>query len=240
MAFEQSAVVLKDSKCIYKPELQDACDIPSTDCTVCYEEWVPYYSTYGVADSNAPVEFRVPVEGSFYLDLKHSFISMRLRMSKGTGDVPSTELIAPDCGLFHLLWDDVHLYLNDTVIADSAGLYGHQAVLDRMLWWSPYSQESELQQEFFWENRTPDTFTDSDPGFKQRRDLTKGSKAFVIAGRPALGIFDQDRLIIPGSTIKLSMRRAPIEKVLVSSLTIADPSVYKLTIESATFWACRS
>ena len=183
-AFDGPAVVLKDSQCIYKPELQNAFDIPATDCTIFHEEWVPYFTTYGLQDSNTPLEFRIPVEGSYYLDLNQSYIAMRLRLSKGTGDVPSTELIAPDCGLFHLLFDDIHVYYNDTLIADSSGLYGHQAALDRMLRWSPYQKQSELQQEFFYENKTPDTFTDDDPGFKQRRELTKGSRTFVVCGKP--------------------------------------------------------
>jgi len=238
--FEGPSLTLTDSDYVVLPQLKGAFEMESTDCSIFRMEWIPHYANLtALTDSNAPLEFTVNVEGSYYLDLKNSFINTRLRLTKNGEEIPATELVAPDSLLFHTMFEECFLYYNDRLISESSGLYGHQAYLDRLLKCSPNQKEWDLPREFFYENQTPDLFTDADPGFKERRDLTKGSKAFVVGGKPALGLFNQDRYIFPGSTIKLQMRRAPIEKILTAGIEIQDASVYKLEILSATFMACR-
>ena len=233
-------MVIKDSECAIKPELRGACDLLATDCSIFSLEYIPHYPNYNVKDSlNVPLEFTIPVEGSYYLDLKESFFTLQLRLTNSGAAIAPTELVAPDSLCFHLMFEECNLYFNDTLVADSTGLYQHQAYLDRLLKCSPGEKKYDLPSEFLFDNDTPNVFTSADKGFAQRHELTKGSKIFTIAGKPALGLFEQNRLVFPGCTIRIALKRAPIEKVLTSGIEIADPSVYKLEILKSTFFAAK-
>lgn len=239
-AFEGPSIVLKDSECAVKPELRGAFDLLATDCSIYSLEYVRHYPVYNTTDSpNVPLEFSIPVEGSYYLDLKESFLVLQLRLTKSGTAIAATELTAPDSLCFHTMFEDCNVYFNDTLVAESSGLYQHQAYLDRLLKYSPDQKQYDLATEFLFDNDTPNVFTSADKGFAQRHELCKGSKLFTISGKPAIGLFDQNRMIFPGSNIRLQFKRAPIEKVLTSGIEIQDPSVYKLEIMKATFYAAK-
>ena len=239
-AFEAQSFVPKDSVCAVQQQLNGAFDMLSTDCSVFSLEYFPIPATYNVKDSDhSPLEFNVSVEGNYYLDLKISYFSMQLRLLKNGNPIPVTELVAPDSLCFHTMFDECSLYYNDVLISDSSGLYNHQAYLDRTLKSSPQEKTCDLQQEFLFDNETPDSFLSTDPGFKMRHELTQGSRLFTLSGKPALGLFEQDRLIFPGSTIRISLKRAAIEKVITTAEEIEDPSAFKLEIVRATFHAAK-
>jgi len=236
--FSGPVIVLKDSTCAVSLDLS-VFDLPSTDCSVFSASWVPYYPIYPINNSHAPIEFSVTAEGSYYIDLHNSYVVATCRVVKSDGTViPATELTAVDHNTFHNLWEDVIFQLNSTVVSETNNLYPFVAYTDRLLKTSVNDKEGILKSEHWFPPGTQGTFTLADPGFKQRHTLTGGSKKFVVSGKPVSPLFEQKRYLIPGSTLRLTLKRNIPERILVTSVDTTDKA-YKVEVLKCTFYVCK-
>ena len=236
--FSGPVIVLKDSICAISPELS-VFDLPSTDCSTFSSSWIPYFPIYPINNSHAPIEFSVTAEGSYYIDLHNSYVVATCRVVKADGTViPPTELTAVDNNTFHNLWEDVIVQLNSTVVAETNSLYPFVAFTDRLLRTSVNDKNGVLKSEHWFPPEKQGVFTLADAGFKQRHKLTGGSKKFVVSGRPVSSLFEQKRYLVPGSTLRLTLKRNTPERILVTSVQTEDKA-YKVEVLKCTFFVCK-
>ena len=135
--------------------------------------------------------------------------------------------------------------ISGTLLSDTSNLYPYTGYLQRVLTCSPLEKQHSLQEEFYFPNATPDTYTagtTGDPGFNKRYELSKESKEFSMLGQIVSNITTQSRYIVGGNQLRIILRRSQPEFCLDSATKTIDTITgvpWKYDITSAVFFACK-
>jgi len=77
-----------------KPAIRGEVDlfsVPATDTTCDYSMYEEFQPIVNVQDSSNKIEFKIPGNGTHYLDLADSFIRIRLKVTQKNGEVLSED-----------------------------------------------------------------------------------------------------------------------------------------------------
>jgi hypothetical protein len=107
----------------------------------------------------------------------------------------------------HTLFKNVNVKFNERLVSSNNHLYAYQAWMRNLISTGSGSKESEMSKEMYYKDSDPDDFTDQNPGFKMRRQLTAGSKQFELIGRISDGLFEQARYIPNNVNVDIEFTR---------------------------------
>lgn len=228
-----------ESECSVRSDI-NLFKFPLTDCSEFSKELSPHFPIYNLVDQSVPLEFVVENSGQQYLDLASSFLSLECRLLKGSPGtaVPVTELVTVDNNLFQSMFTDMSIYWNDSLVYETSNMYHHIGYISRLVQSSSAAKEGELTREFWYPSTIPGTFNLDEPGFAKRHELTKGSRLFNVSGRLAGGHFDNRRPMLPGVSLRISLKRNTAERMIVAGVE-TEAGAYTLEIVRATFYACK-
>ena len=241
--FEENPTVYAGSRESIRSEL-NSFSLPPTDISTKFSvDYVEFFPVSSIRDSLSPLEFIINLQGNGYLDWQDSYLLLKFRILQSNGqNVPEGELVSPDLGFFHALFCNLEIYINSQLVFDANNYYPFTAIIQRMLSSSPLEKEGKLRQEFWYENSTPDVFTEADKGFKTRYEKTKQSRQYTIAGTFVANMFNQSRWLPPGNPVRLVLRRSVPQFSLTSATTEKEGvigSPYVVQLDEAIFYAAR-
>ena len=115
--------------------------------------------------------------------------------------------------MLHTLFKSVSLSLNDVPVTSPNSNYAYRAYLETLLSYGAEAKKSYLQSEGFYKDTANhmETFNDGDnyqnKGYKVRKELCSRSREVELKGRLRLDMFQQPRLLLNGTNIKLVLYR---------------------------------
>ena len=163
-----------------KPEL----DLFSTPPTMAAleESWSTEYLPTNSIDDNSPIKFTVSGDSNHYLDLHSSYFYFEVSITKEDGtNIDANTEVGPVNLLAHSMFQQVDVWLNDTLITSSSNLYHYRAMFETLLSYSDEAKKSQLSMSLYSKD-TPgemDDIGDANQGLVSRRSFTAESKKFL-------------------------------------------------------------
>ena len=179
------------------------------------------YLPVNAIQAGAPIEFSIKTADDLYLDLDESRFIVTAKITKANGtDMDDNVRAAPVNLLLHSLFREISATLNDTPVSDPNPLYPYRAYLETLL---NYSEEVQKYR-MITEGWAKDTAGQMDVtelggtniGLKDRATRFATSTVVELVGRPHLDIFHQNRLIPPGSALRIKLIPSSNQFVCIS------------------------
>lgn len=206
---------------------------PTAETGTQRREWVSYRPVNQITEGSA-LEFNIPSTSTTYIDLKHSELYIKARVTKhdGTqiGDKTADPVALVNAPL-HTMFSQVDLSVQQHPISEVGPHYPFKAYLDTLL---DTENKEELQAQGFQEDEsghmdaTPDKLKNN--GLILRHPLTEGGKMIDLVGDLKLDLCKQERLLINGLPLNLKFWQTNDAFRLMAK---AGADHYKLRIEDA-------
>ena len=183
-------------------------------------------------ESTRTIQFKVNASDEF-LDLQNSFIAFEVEV-KGTGnanlaaDVEVALANYPIVSLFR----QVDVFLNNDLVTSTIN-YHYRGYMESTFTFSKEAKKTWLTCGGYSKDTLGqmNTLTDANLGFKERKELCKGSRKFWIVGKVHSELFNQSKLILNRTEFKIDFHR--VEDAFV--LMCAANAEAKVNIVSANF-----
>lgn len=211
-----------------KSEL-DLFALPSTQTSIESGQWVHYKPISSLSD-DGPIEFQVPGTGDDYMDLSHTLINLKVKITEQDGG-PTP--VAPVNNWLHSLFSQLDIYLNQKLVSPPNNTYAYRAYIENLLNYGPAAKTSHLTCGLWYED-TPgkmEATDETNSGFTHRQNLTKNGKEVEMIGHLHGDIFNQDKFLLNGVELRAKLVRSREAFNLMS--TNADAK-FKVTITDAT------
>lgn len=206
---------------------------------------------------NAPIEFYIPASTEEYLDLKNSRLHLKCRISLLDGDeCDEAQLVAPVNDLFNSLWSNVELFLNDRLISHSNNTHGYTSIISHLIHDSEESLHSARAMSLIYKDTAGSmnsvapklanyneavagynlaangaaltAATAGNNGLHRRYLHTRLSQEFQLTGGLRIDMFEQDRYLPNGISMKLRFHQQNASFALM-----APEDLYKIEILDA-------
>jgi hypothetical protein len=143
------------------------------------------------------IDFYINSSEYGYLDLNQATLYIRLRvMLSGHTPTKADSDIAAANYLFYTLFEDAKLYINNTLVEGGDGNYIEKCHTEGYLNYSSDTKNTQLFSIGY------------DDDENVRWDWVKGSKSVELCGPIRLDLFSQPKYLIPGTSLKLTLRRS--------------------------------
>eukprot|EP00745_Piridium_sociabile_P016480 TRINITY_DN24483_c1_g2_i1.p1 TRINITY_DN24483_c1_g2~~TRINITY_DN24483_c1_g2_i1.p1 ORF type:complete len:437 (+),score=66.11 TRINITY_DN24483_c1_g2_i1:2267-3577(+) len=182
--------------------------IPPTQTAIEDGTFVEYHPLSTLA-LNAPIEFYISGGTGDYMDLSNTLLHVRAKVTKLDGtnlDDPTN--VAPINNWLHSLFSQVDVSLNNVLISPSENTYPFRAYIETLLNYGSEAKQTYLTSSCFYPDtpgRMNDTNGDNNTGLKTRRDLAAASAEMDMMGRLHTSITNQDRYLINGVDVKITL-----------------------------------
>jgi hypothetical protein len=186
---------------------------------------IPYRPISSIENSNT-IEFVIPGNSEEYIDLQDIFLWVKANIVNEDG----TPFPENQNGRYSLInyglntmWDQVDIYLNNTLISQSSNTYAYRSYIECLIGKAEMAKYSYLKAAGFNPPKVGNlNFDNIDTDIAA---ISKESKEFTLYGRIHGDIFNSQRLLINGVTIRLVFTRAKDNFCLMGSvLQTGDPT----------------
>lgn len=221
----------------------DIFSLPPEDVSYVSRERTTVSPFNSVLQTNVPVEFYVVADRLHWIDLSESFVYAKLKVVHKDGSDLATETqIAPLNYIAHTLWDDCELNLNGAVISRTNTNYAYKSYIKTQICQGEVAKENYLQQALYTKESNIGVFNETNISYEFLRKQCQGSKSFEVVFKPLESLFQQSKLLPPGTELRLKLRRNTDVFVLKGpESTVAQQGIenlYTLKIEDITFHPC--
>jgi hypothetical protein len=169
---------------------------------------IPYRPISSIENANT-IEFVIPGNSEEYIDLQDIFLWVKANIVKEDG----TNYASNQNGRYSLInyglntiWDQVDIYLNNTLTSQSSNTYAYRSYIECLLGKEEMAKYSYLKAAGF--NPPKTGHTNFDQIDSDLASISKESKEFTLYGRIHGDIFNSQRLLINGVTIRLVFTKA--------------------------------
>lgn len=181
------------------------------------------------------LEFQFETDRNVFLDMQNIYLDISVQIVKGTGGIPIVYTTGTKDEVFfvnnimHSLFSNCEVSFNNTLIYTSNGLYAHKALIETEMSHTQGSKESLLYCQGYTYEADPGDSTTAP--FAARQELTKNSTVLSLYGRLAIDVFNNDKLLIPNTNLRIKLLRTNAAFCLIGD----DPAKnYKVKITRAT------
>lgn len=192
-----------------KSEL-DLFALPSTQTSVESGQWIHYKPISSLSD-DGPIEFQVPGTGDDYIDLSHTMLYIKAKItSLDSNEISKAIHVAPVNNWLHSLFSQLDVYLNQKLVSPPNNTYAYRAYLETLLNYGPAAKNSHLTCAL-WYGDTPhkmDATDSTNKGFATREELVKVNKEIDMIGHLHGDIFNQDKFLINGVEMRVKLVRS--------------------------------
>ena len=131
---------------------------PTFNAAVDRVQWVDYQPTSHIRDQS-PVEFTIPASGAQYINLKRSYLYLKIQILKGDGSTikPVTRVLADaepekekeEVGIINIpldsIWAQVDVYLQQKLVSNLGTNFAYKAIIETLLNYGEAAKNSQLQ-----------------------------------------------------------------------------------------------
>lgn len=193
--------------------------------------YVYYYPLISPSGNDAPIEFYVPGNMLYYLDLSDTSLGVKVKVTKEDGtNLAEADSVAPANNWLHTLFSDITLVMNDTTIEGGSHLYPYKAYLTNLLLYGHQAKKMQLQTSG-WAKDQSGHFNDAvNTGFVTRKSWIRESNVHTLEGPLLLDMFMQNKLLLNQVDLRLRLTRTAPKFNLIS---LGNPTVNaKVNIDS--------
>lgn len=209
-----------------KSEL-DLFALPSTQTSIESGQWIHYKPISSLSD-DGPIEFQVPGTGDDYIDLSHTLIHIKAKITQAEGG--ESIAVAPVNNWLHSLFNQLDIYLNQKLISPPNNTYAYRAYIENLLNYGPAAKKSHLTCGLWYED-TPgkmDVTDDSNEGFRIRKNIARSEIEMI--GHLHADIFNQDKFLINGVSMGVKLVRS---REVFNLMSPSAATKFKVTINDA-------
>ena len=228
-----SSLLLRIKRETAKMALQSLIQTPCTPCTRSedldsvpplqvgiLEDYLVRTGPKSSPDSGRPLEFHIPANGDDYLDLSQCYMYLKCHVLRGEGtpiettkgdpETPGSQAkVGPVNLLFHSLFRQVDLTMNDILVSTSGGAYPYRAYITTMLSYGKSAKESWLRYLEGWQTDEAGSYDEEDnDGLAQRICMVKNGRSFELKGRLHIDMLMQERLIPNNVNVRVTLTRS--------------------------------
>ena len=132
----------RSDECTTSP-LEYFCVKP-TQTAIEKSRYVDYQPVSTIREHGSPLEFIVPASIDQFMDLKNSYIHLKLKIvSEGGEDLEMKEKVAPVNDLFNSLWANVEVYMQDQLVSHSNNCHGYMSMMRNLVYGSEEALRSQ-------------------------------------------------------------------------------------------------
>ena len=184
------------------------------------------------------IEFEFQTDRNYYVDLRQSFLALKLKFVKGrgydtyeskekkkehkdesvvfteTGDDDSEEeevaRVTYVNNIMHSIFSNVEVYINNQQIYNSNGLYAHKSYISNNFKAAISEYKGVLHCEGYDYEQDPEDINNPlpDPFFTRRMKLLSRPDGFMLYGKLGIDFFSTSELLYPNMKIRLRLIRA--------------------------------
>ncbi len=188
---------------------------------------------------DGPIEFQITPEQDEYIDVGRTFLYLKVKITKkDKSDLEATSKVGPVNLLFHTLWSQIDVHLNDKLITPSENTYPYKAYLETLLSYGYDAKASQLASQLWYDDvgslNSIDPYDETDPvntGFVERSKLFSTSKSVEMYGRLHCDIFQQERYLPHG--VKMKIKLTPSSEAFH---LMSDTNAYTTVIQDASLF----
>ena len=170
--------------------------------------------------AGAALEFHLPASGDDYVDLSHCYLYLQcrvvrtdgtpIRTSPETDGTPGEDAsVGPVNQLFHSLFRQVDLVMNDVLVSTSGDTYPYRAYLTTLLSYGAGAKAGWLRRLEGWTADEAGKYDHRDnTGLKKRRETIADGRRFDLKGRLHVDMLLQERLLPNNVDVRLSLTRS--------------------------------
>ena len=212
-----------------KTEL-DLKSIPPTMTTMQDTQWVDYHPIASLDSYHAPIEFTIPPHTEFNTDLSQTYLYVKFRILKETGeDLATDSKVYPVNNLFHSMCSGIDLYLNNKLVTKNSDTYPYRAYIENLFSYGYDVKENQLKAAEFWYEGEPKKFEDiTDAAITARGTPVGQSKVVELQGRLHLDLAMQEKYLPNGIEMTIRLSRSSPRFCLM-----ADECPSKIKIDTA-------
>lgn len=240
------ALLDKNSCVCIKSEL-DLFSVPSTQLSILETSYKKYYPISSL-HTNAPIEFLIGPTDNDYLDLQHSFLQLKCRITDGAGaglpppadnehPAPDKSFVFPINYFVATQFKNVEIILGNTTISPADTLYSYRAFIETLLSYGDVKEEFLELGLFNKDTNSPDlhdkTISEEgcvNEGAYERFLRTRYSASFELIGRIHNELFTQSKLLLNKTDLRIKFHRHPCE---FSLMAFKKTERYSIVIETA-------
>ncbi len=152
--------------------------------------YINYYPLVDPSGSNGPIEFFIPGNMMYFLDLKDSSLGVKVRVRKdGNTALVEADVLGPINNWLHSLFSDITLTMNDTVVEGGTHLYPYKAYLTNLLMYGSEAKKCQLQTSGWVSDTAGQMNNAANRGFVTRQAWAKSANAYHMEGPLLLDMF---------------------------------------------------
>lgn len=231
---------VKDSNDIHPAEL-DLFSTPPTQSAYDKVQWVDYRPMNPIKE-DSPLEFLIPASGSQYINLKQTYLHIKLKVVKADGtDMDIDDRAAPVNDILHSLWSHVEVLIQQKLINVSTNNYAYKALMETLLSYDTNAKNTRLQSEGFFKDTSgvmdaDDPLEGGNRGLARRFNLVLTSKEVDFMGPLHADFFQQSRLLLNGVELQVKLWPARPSFTMMTKNTTEK---YKIIITQAILKVCK-
>jgi len=187
-------------------------DVPPTSIDTTDVLWVQHFPI-NTSAGGAPIEFQITTNGSeYYLDLDETYLHCVVKVTNADGTALLADAkVAPVNNSLHSFFQQIDVYMNETLVSASDSCYPYRALLENWLSHSDDAKKSQLCSEGWYADQ-PDkhdeTDTTKNSGFKARNAKIALSKQWDLYGKLHCDFFQQKRHILNNVDVRIRLIRS--------------------------------
>ena len=174
--------------------------MPPTQASIVRSDVAEYRPLSSVTGDTPLIEFIVPAMADRYTDLEDMYLYVKIRYElegKAKADV-----VAPVNNLLHSMFSKVELTLQDKCVTSSSQYYAYKAYLEKLLGFGADAKKT-YARAAGWIKDSADNLNSPD---NTRATAYKDKTTIELIDRLHLDLCAQERLLLPGVQIKLSLQ----------------------------------
>lgn len=184
--------------------------LPPTQTHIENGQWNLYKPISSLVDE-APIEFVIPGQGDEYIDLSHTLLNIKVKITNidGTALVAADDnTVGPVNNFMHSLFSQIDVYLNQKIVSSASNAYPYRAYFENLLSYGPAAKSSHLTT-VLWYKDTPGHMEVADnTGFTKRCSFTNRSRICEMIGHVHVDICNQEKFLLNGVELKFRLIRA--------------------------------
>lgn len=209
-----------------KSEL-DLFTLPPTQTSIENSSWI-HYKPISSLTGDSPIEFSISGTSDDYIDLAHTMLSLKVKMTKKKNDVAIGESAGPVNNLLHSLFNQVDVYFNQKLVSPPNNAYPYRAYIETLLNYGHSAKSSHLTSVLWYDDSAGkmEGGIAENIGLKNRRKFLQDEKTLDLIGHLHCDVFNQEKFLVNGVEVGLRLVRSRDSFCLID---VGDTATIQIT-----------
>ena len=200
--------------------------VPPTMTNMVQTKMEMYHPIASLDSYHAPIEFVIPAQTEYYMDLSQSKLYLKFRILKEDGsNLDDNQKAGPINNFLHSMFSGIDLFLNNKLVTSSMDTYPYRAYIENLFSYGSDVKSNQLKAGEFWYPDAARKFEGHDNETVKARSVAVAKSIPVeLWRRLHLDLAMQEKYLPNGIEIKIRLNRGSPRFCILSD----DPCVVKI------------